>query len=56
MPSTKQSKTVNNPPKSSITQPQLLAKDSIASIRSLIESKFASLEERIEAIENKITE
>ena len=56
MPSTKQSKTVNNPPKLSNTPLQSPAKDSIASIQSLIENKFASLEERIEAVKNKITE
>ena len=56
MPSTKQSKTVNNPPKPSTTTPQSPAKDSIASIRSLIENKFVSPEERIDAVENKITE
>ena len=56
MPSTKESKTVNNSPKPSNTPPQSPAKDSIASIRSLIENKFASLEEGIDAVENKITE
>ena len=56
MPSTKQSKTISNPPKPSNTPPQSPAKDSIASIRNLIENKIASLEERIEAVENKITE
>ena len=56
MPSTKQSKTVNNTPKPSNTPPQSPAKDSIASIRGLIENKFASLEERIEVVENRITE
>ena len=56
MPSTKQLKTVSNPPKSSDTPPQSLAKDSTASIQSLMENKFSSLEERIEAMENKITE
>ena len=56
MSSKKQSKTVNNPPKPSNTPPQSPVKDSIASIRSLIENKFANLEERIDAVENKITE
>ena len=56
MPSTKESKTVNNSPKPSNTPPQSPAKDSIASIRSLIENKFVSPEERIDAVENKITE
>ena len=55
MPSTNQSKTVNNRPKPFNTPLQSPAKDLIASIRSLIENKFASLEERIEAVENKIT-
>ena len=50
------SKTVNNPPKPSNTPPQSPTKDSIASIRNLIENKFASLGERTEAIENKIIE
>ena len=56
MPSAKQSKTVNNPSKPSNTPPQLPTKDSIASIRSLIENKVASLEEHIDTVENKITE
>ena len=56
MLSTKQSKTVNNPLKPPNTPPQSPAKDSIASIWSQIENKFASLEERIDAVENKITE
>ena len=56
MPSTKQSKTVSNPPTPSKTSPQSPAKDPIARIRSLTENRFASLEERIEAVENKITE
>ena len=56
MPLTKQSKTINNPAKPSNTPPQSPAKDSIANIRNLIENKIASLEERIEAVENKITE
>ena len=56
MPSTKQSKTVNNPPKSSNTPLQSPAKDSIASKQSLIKNKLASLEDYIEAVKNKITE
>ena len=56
MPSTKQSKTVNNPPKPSNTPLQSPAKDSVANIQSLLENKFASLEERIEAVKNKIAE
>ena len=56
MPSAKQSKTVNNPSKPSNTPPQSPTKDSIASIRSLIENKVASLEEHINTVENKITE
>ena len=55
MPSTKQSKTVNNSLKPCNTPSQSPAKDPIASIQSLIENKFVSLEERIEAVENKIT-
>ena len=55
MPSTKQSKTVNNPPKSSNTPLQSPAKDSIASKQSLIKNKLASLEDYIEAVKNKIT-
>ena len=47
---------MKNPPKPSNTPPQSPAKDYIASIQSLIENKFASLEGRIEAVENKITE
>ena len=56
MASTKLSKTVNKPPKPSNTPPQSPAKDSFANLRSLIENKFASLEEHIDAVENKITE
>ena len=55
MPSTKQSKTVNNPLKSSNTPLQSPAKDSIASKQSLIKNKLASLEDYIEAVKNKIT-
>ena len=56
MASTKQSKTVNKPLKPSNTPPQSPAKDSFANLRSLIENKFASLEEHIHKVENKITE
>ena len=56
MPSIKQSKTVNNPTKSSNTQPRSPAKDSIANLRSVIENKFDSLEERTVSVDNKITE
>ena len=55
MSSTKQSKTVGNPPKPSNTPPQSPAKGSFVNLRSLIENKFASLE-RIDSVENKITE
>ena len=56
MASTKQSKTVNKPLKPSNTPPQSPAKDSFANLQSLIENKFASLEEHIDKVENKITE
>ena len=56
MSSTKQSKTVHNPSKPFNTQPQSTPKNSIASIWNLIENKFASLEERIDVVEKKITE
>ena len=52
MLSTKQSKTINNLLKPSNTPPQSPAKDSIASIESLIKNKFASLEECIQAIKD----
>ena len=56
MPSTKQSKTVNNPPAPFNTPPESPAKDSFANLWSLTENMFASLEEHIVSVKNKITE
>ena len=56
MLSTKQLKIVNNPPKPSNMPLQSPAKDYFANLWSLIDNKFAILEEHIESVENEITE